>query len=207
MSQQPFTLEQLAAFAAGKMDAAQRELVQQHLTTDAVAANQVARLREIAQVVATPIENPPAETIARAKALFSEIRRTKPASEGLWSKLQRVIADLTFDSRPQAALAGLRGASTSYQLSFQSELGEVDMEVEAPSPAHATTWRIMGQISATEGQRADVIALASSGSFAPFASAVVDEHGVFTLSTSPGKYDVLISMQDALMVVPGIELS
>ena len=62
---------------------------------------------------------PPADVLAQVKALFAD--RRVATAPGLIETAARVIAELVYDSRPQVALAGVRGAATAYQLAFESE--------------------------------------------------------------------------------------
>jgi len=93
------------------------------------------------------IERPPAELRAILVALFDQRSTTSP-QRNLLLILDDDVAELSFDSRRDLALAGTRGLSTEtdgYRLAFTSEIADVVLHI-APRQTGALTVR--GQVLA-----------------------------------------------------------
>lgn len=197
------TYEQLIQFAAGELNAADQQRVALHVQANPQAAATVAAFRQAADAIRTDLSvAPPAETLARAKQLFAT--RPQPASAPSWlERAQCLLAHLVFDSRPQAALAGVRGPGSGFQLAFESNVADVDLSVE---PAADDTWRLMGQVTPRTGSGAAEVVITLHGTLAPIRTVSTDEHGVFTLDMPPGSFDVFVAVQNTVVVLQNVDL-
>jgi len=208
MTGQPIAYETLIAYAAGELAEDEAASIAAHLAVDPEAAATVARYRAVRDVVAGDDSvAPPAALLARAKAIFP--RRPREAT-GPLAALRRVFADLSFDSRSGLALAGYRGAAaTGYQLAYESEAGDIDLQLEPvgdPATAPVSPWRLLGQVgldAETPGVR---VALTAAVGDAPPVEVEADPHGVFATEVTPGKYELTITLPTAVMVVPELEI-
>jgi anti-sigma factor RsiW len=207
MPDDKLTPEQIAGYVIGELDPAQRDAVAR-LLENAAARQLVERYRTIlAAARADDSLQPPTHLIKRAKALFAAHAPIGQKIRDLMENLRRVVADLTFDSRPQAALAGLRGAATAYQLGYESEVAEIDLDV-TPIPESPAVRRLTGQVTLRDaaGQRIGAVTLVQPGTTTVVAAATPDDHGVLTVTAEAGTYDVLIALPDACVVLPGVEI-
>ena len=206
MNTRPVPFERLIAFAAGRLPRAEAEMVESYLAADPEAARIVARFRAVAACNGAEWFDVPHSTLAAAKALFAERPATKPASSLSWLEpLKRVVAALIYDSRPQLALAGFRGASTGYQLAYETDEVAVDVEVESQADGTRPS-TIRGQVSANGETKIDGVVLCEPGSFEPRTMATVDKHGLFTLTSVKGNFDLLIAVNGVLVVIPNFEV-
>jgi anti-sigma factor RsiW len=196
--------EMLLAYVAGESSPAEEVEVRKMIATDPHALKLEARLRTIVTALRSDdSQAPPTPVVAEVQALFRS--RRPPPAPGALAAIQRVIAQLVFDSRATPAVAGLRGGNRIYQLAFESDLAAVDLEI-APAP-HADARRILGQISPSGGQRVRTIHLAPSAGGAATSSAHVDAHGGFTLDTSAGRFDVVIRFDAGELVLPNLDVT
>jgi anti-sigma factor RsiW len=202
--------ERLIAYALGELPPAEAEEVRLHLEKSPGAASMVARFREVEALLAEDDSvEPPIATVAAAKALFERLRESTAGSNWLRAALEavdRVVGSLIFDSRVQPALAGLRGEQDRHQLSFESECGEVDLELEPSLERRSDRWRIMGQVSPRHDAGEVRVALVPAGAAAAAAETRSDSHGVFTLSAAPGRYDIIIEVAGKSLVLPGVTI-
>lgn len=197
------TYEQLIQFAAGELSGAEQQRVAAFVQNSPQAAATVAAFRHAAEALRTDASvAPPAETLARAKQLFAT--RPQPAAAPSWlERAQRLLASLVFDSRPQAALAGVRGAGSGFQLAFESTVADVDLSAE---PSADDTWRLMGQVTPRSGVGVVELVITLHGTLAPIRTVSTDEHGVFTLEIPPGNFDVFVAVQNTVVVLQNVDL-
>jgi anti-sigma factor RsiW len=197
------TYEQLIQFAAGDLRGDEEKRVAGFVQSSPQAAATVAAFRQVAEALRTDTSVvPPAETIARAKQLFAA--RTQPAAAPSWlERSQRLLASLVFDSRQQAALAGVRGPGAGFQLAFESSVADVDLSIE---PSADDDWRLMGQVTPRTGGSAADVVVTLHGSLAPIRTVSTDEHGVFTLDMPPGRFDVFVAVQNTVVVLRNVDL-
>jgi hypothetical protein len=143
--------------------------------------------------------------IARAKALLRGSRFD--LARDLVQPLRRIVAQLTFDSRggQAAALAGFRGTASTYQLAFAGAGAEVDLQLEPPADT-GSPWRLLGQVATDEPPTAVTVEVAVAGEAAVVARTTADEDGVFNLATPPGRYDLVLTLPDLLLVLPNLEV-
>lgn len=155
----------------------------------------------------------PVATRARAVALFAGAPFLTPAPDPLSAareaigRVRRLVAAVTFDSWGTLApgFAGVRGAASGErQLSWVAG----DLEVDLQATRHADgSWMLLGQVAAPEGTAIRAVELAPAGSADdPAVAAAPDEFGGFDLAAGPGAWDVLVRLDDALVVLPGLEV-
>jgi hypothetical protein len=138
---------------------------------------------------------PPAEVVQNALAIFDGFQ-PRPSA---W---QRLVANLTFDSRMQPGLAGARDVrSDSFQLLFEVEGLDIDMLCERTGEG----WRISGQAVAAEAEGAAGIAELSGPETA--AETEIEARGEFRLAdVAPGTYDLVLRAGGREIVLGGIAL-
>lgn len=198
--------ERLIAYAAGKLSPMEAGLVEAFLNANPAAAATVSRFREVSHSLRTDdTVAPPAKALAAAKQLYRENPPKVVNTVAAWMQgLQRALATLIYDSRPQVALAGFRGQGDRYQLAFEVDDIEIDLDVESTTSSGKRN--LMGQISGVERFRPDSVGLSKPGTLELVASATPDDVGMFKLDVSGGTFDLLIGVDDRLVVVPNLEL-
>ena len=206
MTDRRVSYEQLIEYAAGELDFEAADTVKRHLASSPDASAIVRRFQMVAEALRRDDSQAPSEDVlAQAKALFAN--RRIASAPGLLETAARVIAELVYDSRPQVALAGVRGAATAYQLSFQSERADVDLEVGPHEDEGSVLCRISGQI--TPSRKSDVVrtvAFAAPGTTEMASTIKPDQYGVFGATIASGKYDLLITLSDTQVVLPNVEI-
>lgn len=203
----PVPYERLIAFAAGRLPTAEAELVEAWLAKNPEAAASVRRFQEFKRLrLADDSVAVPESTLASAKELFADrVRRSEQHALSWMEKLERIVAKLILDSRPQVSLAGFRGGGDEYQLAYETDDVEVDLEIEPTDDADER--RVMGQVSVITGDGATkCIVLSEPGSFEPVTMAEPDAHGMFELKATPGTFDLLLAVGETLVVVPNVEV-
>jgi hypothetical protein len=210
MSNAKITYRQLIAYAAGELPAEEAAQVQAYLAANPSAAEPVALYRQARAALQNDQgADPPVDVVAKAKRIFAAAR-SDPAP-GWLARLEQFIGELVFDSRAEPALAGYRGAATTFQLSFECEVASVDLEAEPlvdgnTVGADESQWRIMGQVDLRQPDALVELALVEQGAGAKVADAVADEHGMFTLEVKAGRYDLLLRVGDKVVVLRNIEI-
>lgn len=205
MSDARMSHQQLIAYAAGELSGAEAAEVERHLSRSPAAARTVAAYRQAsAALSAEDGQDPPPETVRRAKAVFDP--QALPAGPpGLVDRIAQAVARLVYDSRLQPAVAGLRGSATSFQLTYELLGARLELEAEiADDSAEEPQWRMVGQITAPAAPPRCTAALRAAGEARLVQTADVDEHGVFVLRAGPGTYDLHLEMPDRVAVVPDI---
>lgn len=203
MNDKRLSYEELVAYAAGELDPARSAEVAALLAGDVSARRVITRLEALLALArADDSTEPPQNVAEQARALFRERAQPTPAGTDWLTALRRIAAELVFDSRPRAALAGLRGATANYQLAFESELADVDLEVRS---GEGTAPRVVqGQVSVRGELPVKALAFAPAGSLEPTAHSSPDKHGMFKTELEPGKYDVFVSIQDTVVVLSDV---
>lgn len=204
--------EQLLAYAAGELPPGESTRIEAQMAVSSDTAATVARLRTtLAGMRADRGEAPSAAAIARARAIF------KPVADGKlnWlDKIQQAVARLVYDSRVESALAGFRGDSDGFELTFDSEAGGIELQLEPETTG--SKWRVMGQVTAnaspapqTPGTDTPAIqvALVPPGTRVAAVETDADEHGMFSFSATPGTYDLLVRVGDTVVIVPNVEVT
>jgi hypothetical protein len=206
----PIGDEVLLAFAAGVAGPLGQAAaaVAAHVAGCPDCAATVRRYRLVeATVRADAASGPSPAALARAKAAFAPAPPAPVAAPV--GALRRVVARLTFDARVDTyGMVGVRAARElgrdSFQVAYESEVGEVDLQIE-PEDDAAGTWRLLGQLS-TEGEGQAQVALAPAGGEGAVAEADADADGMFDLVAASGRYDVLVRLPEAELVLPGLDL-
>lgn len=212
------TDDQLIAYAAGELSAADARAVAAHVQRDAKAAALVAAYRAVRSTVQSDDgAAPPQRAIERAKAIFHTRDATvanRPGVLASWiESVDRFIATVIYDSRVQPAAVRFADptAGDRINLTFETEGGEVDVQAERLGERHevgreARRWRIMGQISSdSPGGRRELALVHRDASAAPL-HAVADEHGTFIIDASAGAYELLLRDGNRVFVLTPIEL-
>lgn len=208
MSEAGVTYEQLVAFAAGELADEQADRVEAYANRHPQAAATIARYRLAHSTVsADDGVDPPPQAVAEAKAIFTSLRKPSRAPS-LGDAIAHLVARLTYDSRAEPALAGVRGAATGFQLGY--ELSEIAARLELQADvdevgADFRRWRLVGQVTSHESAAVRV-ALCRAGSPAPMIEADADERGVFVLKVDPGVYDLHVHLPAGVAVVPDIRM-
>lgn len=205
MAGHPIDIQTLLAFAAGDLTAAAAAPVAAHLVSCARCAATVGRYRAVrAAGRADQSEAPPADTLARARALFAERRATARPAPGWHDALPRLVAALTFDSR--TAWAGARGGVGGYQLGWECDRADIDLHLAR----EGRDWHLLGQVMAhDEGALPLTVALlpiATADTEAARLATPTDARGRFTLRAAPGRYDLHVMLPDAHIVLPHLDL-
>lgn len=203
MSNSRLTFELLLAYAAGELTPGQAAEVAAKLAADPEAARRAAQIRATIEALRTDDTQPaPPATRAAAVQLFRP-RGPVASAPGLIANLRRIVADLVFDSRAQPALAGLRGAGRSYQLSYTSEPADVDLDVTA----EAEQRQVRGQVSVTGAARAIEVRWTRAGSEQPLPGVTPDEHGAFAFRTPPGNFELQVRVGEDVVVLANLEIN
>jgi len=194
--------QDLIDFAADRCrpDAAAR--AEAAVRTSPDARRTVALYKAVHHAVATDDSvAPPPDVVARAKARFNR-QRSSVLARALAS-IDRVIATLVFDSRAQPALAGFRGTDLSVRLSFECDLGDIDLEVSGSGSCERS---IIGQIHAHESMTDVRVGLTAPGMTEVIAEVSVDPDGGFELAAFAGVFDLSILVGESLITVPSLEI-
>ncbi len=206
MKDQPISHEELVAYASGELRDAEAARVEAYLALAPDTASEVAALRHVLETLrADDSEAPAAELVARVVAARSDKpRATMPD----WLvHARRIVAELIFDSRAQLALDGYRGAGSSCQLAYETQCGRVDLRV-SENAAGPKPWRIRGQVVLGEDAQVGPVALVAAGTTAPVATVSADQFGRFRIDAAPGRYDLLVSLDQGQRVIvhPALEV-
>jgi hypothetical protein len=204
MRQKP-THEQLVAYAAGEMNAADADWIASYLPTDATAAREVATLQAIIRTMRADNSTPaPADSVAHAKSIFRP--RADGVGESWWQRATRAVASLVFDSRMQPALAGFRSSGGSgFQLEFESDTARIDLQFE-PRSDDRDRWSVIGQVTANAADLNAEIAVLLTEKGNLVRQAMADDVGVFTFEVDRGDYDFCVRVQDHVTLLPGIRV-
>ena len=143
------------------------------------------RLSRLVHDALGALDAPPAELIAAAKDSFT------------WRTIDAELAELTFDSSTDGALAGVRGTAVARSLSF--EVGEVVIDVEVTEVAEQRD--LLGQVS-PEGTES--LALDRGGQQQPIE---IDLLGRFRLEhTRPGPVRFVLRRTDGVITTDWVIL-
>lgn len=230
--------ETLLLYATGQVAPDQSAAIEAHLRECPQCTAVIEEARSIADVLREQqslFVEPPAHVATMAEQLFGQIRpdltHAAPSGRahgagigagqrGLSQGLRRILADVTFDSLGAAAFAGLRAAAANARhLAYQSELGDLDLQVTPPPrPFDAgARWRLMGQLELN-----DPLPAGTSISFLPAdlsgiddlqsmasddrITADVDSRGYFIAELQSGTWAACVVMEGAVLVFPGITI-
>ena len=209
MSKPPMSYDRLIAFASGELSGPEAAEVEAYVATDPKAAETVARFRMArATLRADDGADPPPEVVAKAKAIY-DARHFAAAGPSLTEQVGRLVARLIYDSRLEPAVAGLRGQTTGFQVTYDLSAGgaELDLQAElAEEVGNGHRWRLVGQVASEQSLPATRVALCRAGSLTPVETTTSDERGVFVLRTEPGTFDLHLHLPAGVSVVPDIRI-
>ena len=141
------------------------------------------------------------ETLKGRFAAYAEARQPP----GLF---QRWLATLTFDSRAQPVVAGLRSAAEEgqrRQLIYTAEAAEIALTVHSTLPDQYFV--VTGQIFPTVDTPAHAFSVQLLRDAGEVALAMADELGEFTFSDLPaGEYHIVVSAGQYEVVIPALRL-
>lgn len=185
--------EMLLAYAADEAGAAAAAAIGDHLAHCRRCSATVAGYRLVRDLVRADA-GPPPEAVARVKALFA----------GTVGAARRIVAEVTFDSWGVLApgLAGVRGGLAGRQLVWTSSDAEVDLQL-APSPRGE--WNLIGQVAADD-LTDTTVELVTPGGAGGDRKATADPFGMFEFDVPPGRYDLLVRLPQAVLVLPNLEV-
>lgn len=238
--QHQFSTDTLLLYAAGMIepDRSVTAAIEAHLRECTRCAAVVEEARSVASMLRdqdSRIVDPPAHVATMAESLFAAIRpdlvpavgrvathsmSSAGAAETPLGGIRRVLANLTFDSVGSAAFAGLRaGGAASRHLSYQSELGDLDLQVTPPQRPSAVDalWHLMGQLHVPDPlpipasitfARPDLLGIGEQPERADVEriTADIDPRGYFTVELQAGTWSASMVMDQAALVVPDITL-
>jgi hypothetical protein len=199
--------ELLIAHAAGDLTVVASMPVIAHLVACPECARTVERYAVVRGVVREDDSvEVPAALLAQVHALFAAARPTfaARASEAL-APARRLVADLVFDSwgRLAPGFAAVRGASDGRQFSWNA--GEIDVDVQVlPAAPGASSLRLVGQVGGAAFPVGSIALTRENGEQAAFARP--DAFGAFSLDAPAGIYDLELIIEDALLILPGVEV-
>lgn len=208
MPSHKITYEQLIAFAAGELSPQEAGRVEAHLAATPRDMAVVERFRAVSQSLrADDTVAPPEASIRDARELFARRLAARSRQLGPIESALRFIAELVYDSRTALATAAVRGAATAYQLSFESEQADIDLEIEPPAEGEALC-RVTGQVSphADDG-KVLAVCISREGSEEVLASATPSEHGEFTALVPAGRCVLMVTLSEATVVIPNVEVA
>ncbi|HMQ15545.1 MAG TPA: hypothetical protein PKC49_06170 [Phycisphaerae bacterium] len=209
MGSSPISYDQIVALVLGELPPDEQQAVRQAVQHSPDLATRLDRLeRVVACLRRDDSVAPTPRAVALARDVFAQMRPAEARDRGAWlQRLGDFVATLTYDSRTQAALVGFRGGAETYQLSFAHPSAEVDLEVEAPPERNAQR-RVTGQVHVLEAGAGAVtsldVLLMNEG--VAVARASGDPQGLFTLTVPPGRYDLVIDLAAATVVIADVEL-
>ena len=190
----------------GELPAEQAVELDRQLAADATLRDQFARLTglltSLREIARDPIQVRKA-LIEQAKRLFELRPMSAPA--GFSDGIDALVIDLLEDSREQDVLAGFRGATAAYQLTFESEDVEVHLQITTPEP-DAAEIEIRGQIEVETDDSVGRIVFRSIPDGQDFEATTPDEFGQFKISLRPGTYDLWIEIGNRSVVMTAIEV-
>lgn len=202
MSTHAVSYDDLMAFAMGELSGRPATEIATHIAGCAGCAATVRRATLVqATVRADALFSPSPAALAKVNALISG---RKPAAVPQDSMLRRMVAALSFDSRNQAALAGLRGGSDAFTLAYEIDDTVIDMHFEPDASGANAPWQLTGQIDDPSSSGSTVTAIAGDGAVRQ--SAGTDEHGVFLLTLATGDYTIEVETADGLVVLQDIRI-
>lgn len=202
MDQNTVSVEQMAAYFLGELDAAGRTAVEQAASASSVVAEALRSMRVLVETMRTDDSAVPSRAVLdRAKGIaagssMAEMVFGKVA--GWWERVADGVAGLVFDSRAQLAASGFRGGAAGTQLAFASEDAEVDlMATEGSGEAGEGTWTVRGQVESLRGDEIRAVAIVPGSDAGrevgeDVIELVPDEHGQFRFETRASAFAIRV---------------
>jgi hypothetical protein len=148
---------------------------------------------------------PPPEVRQALRQRFAEHAQARP-QPGLF---ERLVAALSFDSRAQAAAAGVRSATSEgqqRQLIYTSRAAEIALNIQPQPSGQAFT--VSGQVFPLGDVEPDAFSLQLLQDAAEVALALSDELGEFSFPSVPGgEYELVLSTGRFEIIIPGVRIS
>ena len=145
---------------------------------------------------------PPASVKAAAKRIFDRA----PARASIAQSVRELVANLIFESRSGAAVAGYRGQAASTHLVYSSEAGEVDVRIE-PDPKGADGARLVTgflDADAMAPVMGRALPIGAGGMEVPIRA---ETGGHFALRLLPGPYRLEFDLGGMRLLIPRLEVS
>lgn len=197
--------EKILSLLLGELDQDQAALVQKAVDQSPEFSQRAARMRAILETIRTDDSEAPGAEAARAALRAVCPPESSGKRSNWWETLDRIIAAITFDSRTQPALAGYRGGTQGYQLSYEAPDVDIDVEVRARSEEDESAGGvILGNIAAAGG--AGDVVLLESGSGAPVLHGRADQRGNFRIEAPQGEYEMGIRLAERVVMLSGIRI-
>ncbi len=203
---EPIPFAKLIDWIEGRLtqDEAQR-IARQLETADSETRANVAWLRQFQRRrQGLTLESPPSQVrqaLNKQFAAYAQERRPP-------TFFQRLVASLSYDSRVQTALAGIRsvmGAEDERELVFTAALADVTLNIQ-PHPQDGRV-DLVGQVFPNEDETA-VFTIQLLQNDAEIGLIASDDLGEFTFpALVPGAFSLIISSDRAEIVIPQIDLS
>ncbi len=205
MSSHPVPYERLIDYAADDLNDLEAAAVAGHVATCRECAATVSRYRAVRRVLSSAETLAPSlAALARARALF---RHTQPSVQaGRLQGLLPVVARLAFDSLKGPVLIGVRGTGNPRHILFESEVADVDLQMERVTEHGETVWHIIGQVGLDEPPPVIPVALVRTGSALPSVELDADEHGIFSIQAVEGHYALHVRLPSTLLILPDLEI-
>lgn len=206
MNPKRLSYDSLIAFAAGDAAGSEAESVRRELEADPSAEQVVRRFQRVVKTLRSDDSvAPPTDVVLRAKQLFTE--RPVPSQPGWLDSLRHIVADLVYDSRPQLAVAGVRGAVAAYRLSFECALADIDFEIERHQEDGGEICRVTGQVSVRDRTAsAKSIAFVARGADQAVVTVTPDQYGAFDADVAPGVYYLAINVSEETVVLADVDI-
>jgi hypothetical protein len=205
------TSEEALAYAAGDLEGAERTRVEAALRSSPDLAALVERYRAVRSALERDRVDAPREALtAQLRSIYRPPARAAEAGGGLAGAVQRIVASLVFDSRTASAATGVRGVGDACELSYEAGRVHVDLRLDAVGSGDDAAWRLIGQIEDDDGSdRASpvMVRLVDEDGGRITAGVQSDEHGMFVLETTSGRYRLEVERRKDIILVPGIEVA
>lgn len=200
----------LIAYAAGDLGGTEAATVKAMLSRDPRASATVARYRLARRtLLADDGADPSPAASASARAIFRSAPGANLADRVV--EVGRIIATIIFDSRVKPLAAGLRGPTTSFQMTWslsgpEGLTGELDLAAEPVESDPDGSWRVVGQLATREPIPSLRVDVCRAGSLTPEQTTVGDRRGAFMLRLRPGTWDFHLHLPKTTVVVPDIRI-
>lgn len=201
-------VDRLAALASGDLAPEEALAAEAEAERSAEASSALAVMRTVIAALRTDDSTEPTATsLQRAKAVFARMRAGQ-AQRSWLDGIVESIAKLVHDTRAQPALAGFRGAADGYQLTFEANELEIDLQIEQSSGSadDGALCQVIGQVSTPTGPGAKSIAFTAPGTRESLAEIATDSRGVFSIALPRGRYDLLVEGSGGVVVVSGLDV-
>lgn len=148
--------------------------------------------------------SPPPEVRDELKRRFAVYAETQRSPDFF----RRLLAELTFDSRTQLVVAGLRSAaieSQQRQLIYTTEVAEIALNIQRR--AQDQRLNITGQVFPTMEVAGDTFSIQLLQDTSQIGLVATDELGEFVFEDVPaGEYEIVVSADQIEVVIPSVPL-